>query len=228
MYLNPDLVVGIVVIPQYIRRVKLSNSRRKKYYIRGKKTLPLKYQNERYQYEKRRVGTVQEILVDTVTKLAVIANPKSHSTPHYQVINGQGIYNQTIVTHQRDVMMKAIKESFAPYMEELPLIDFPVRIYVELHDEYNNTNGGKWDLDNRFYMYQKAFQDCLTGNKDRDGKPTNKVVLEDDSVGHITMPPCPLFIPIESSENRQLVFFIVRETDPRIIENINYKKDETN
>jgi hypothetical protein len=211
--------IARIVIPDYIRYVKLSNSRVKKYYEENKKKVPERFLNEKYGYVKHKRGSrLVSLLTDLQTREPVIANPRSHGTPKIAIINGQGIYDQSIQKQQRDVMMKAIKNSFKEYVNQLPEINVPVRIYAELHDVILNPNGRTWDLDNRFYMYQKAFQDCLTGNH-QNGIAQNKIILRDDSNIYVTQAPSPLFVPIEEHEERKIVFIFCEEKDPRIINN---------
>jgi len=214
-----------VEIPQYIRKVKLSNSRNPTYYTlvaRKKCKLPKKYQTPRYEFLPWPYGkTVRIHLIDTQTGLRVIKNSKSVGTARWKIINGQDIYNQTIIQQTRNNMLQAIKASFVPYIdaiEPLDLADLPIRIEAEIHYPYKGSTGQLWDVDNHFYMYQKAFQDVLTGHWDKKSNVHRcKVIIPDDNVLFVSKPPSPLHIPVEDYEDRKLVFKIYKENDTRIL-----------
>lgn len=207
-----------VEIPKYLRQVKLSNSRLKKYYQLGKKAPVAKKYKDRSKYEYQKV-LGKMYLVEIATGERVIANPRAAGTPNYMTINGQKLYNGEMHTHTRNKVLKALKDSFAPYIEAIPVIEeFPIIIEMEIHDVIREASSNSlWDLDNRAWPYVKAFQDGLTGNCDKSGRPRNKKVIPDDNVLFITQPPVPKFIPVEHEDDRKLVFRIKSETDERIL-----------
>lgn len=211
-------------IPLYIRRVKMSDKRRATYYEKGKKNkLPLKYTNDpkRYVFLPHRVGKrVVVYLTDTTTNQRVVKNSKSVGTPRYKVINGQYIYDGSLVKEARNKVLQTVKGFFSPFvdaLEPIPLEDFPIRIEVELHYPMLADNGMPWDIDNHFYIYQKAFQDVLTGHRDKDKKPRNKIIIPEDDNLFVSKPPSPLHIPVATVEERKLVVRIYKENDPRIL-----------
>jgi hypothetical protein len=217
-------------IPQYIRRVRLANARRAEYYELGKKKIKAKkfLDQSKYEFKPHKVvrnGALTNVyfLTDLATGARVIKNPVSAGTPKDKLINGQDIYNQTIVQESRNRMLQAIKASFAPFVNTLEPIDrddLPVRIEVELHDTILESSSKQlWDVDNRFYMYGKAFQDVLTGNKLK-GVARSKIILPDDNCLVISKPPSPLFIPVQTPEERKLIFRIYKEDDPRILNSV--------
>lgn len=217
-----------IEIPKYIRQVKLSDSRIKKYYEKGKKEPKAKkyLDTTKYAWKKDRSGRI--FLIDLATEEKVIANPRAAGTPRYITINGQKIYNGEASKHIRNKVLSAIKESFAPYVNKLKPInfeDFPLRIELEVHDIIREPNSNSlWDVDNRAWPYVKAFQDCLTGNTDKKGKLRNKQIIPDDNVLYITQPPVPRFVPVDDEEERKLVFTIVREKDPRVLKHKEFSK----
>lgn len=220
----------IVEIPKYIREVKFSNSRMAKYYILGKSPHPTakKYQ-DRDKYEWVKIDK-KTYLVEKATGQKVLANPKSCGTANIESINGQKIYNGATGQHYRNKIMGEIKTSFRPYIDALdPITDpnsFPLKIELEIHDTIRTGTGKSlWDADNRTWPYIKAFQDCLTGNKGKDGKLRNKQIIPDDNILFVTQPPSVKFIPVEKEEDRKLVFKIQKETDERIIGNSNFMEE---
>lgn len=217
-----------IEIPKYIRQVKLSDSRLKKYYEKGKKEPKAsKYKDtEKYVWKKFNDGRI--FLVELETGERVLANPRAAGTPRYITINGQKIYNGEASKHIRNKILSEIKESFAPYVNKLAPInleDFPIRIELEVHDIIREPSSNSlWDVDNRAWPYVKAFQDCLTGNTDKKGKKRNKQIIPDDNVLYITQPPVPKFVPVDNEEDRKLVFTIVREKDPRVLKHKEFCK----
>lgn len=209
----------IIEIPAYIRKVKLSESRLTKYYQKGKTPPKAQKYLDRTLYGWKKLKG-KEYLCDLTTGERVVANPRAAGTPRYVTINGQKIYNGEISMHIRNKVLGEIKDSFAPFINNLAVIDkdaFPLVIQMELHDTIReDSSKALWDVDNRAWPYIKAFQDCLTGNKDKKGKMRNKQVIPDDNVLFITQPPVPKFIPVEDESNRKLVFIITSETDKRI------------
>ena len=171
----------IVTIPQYIREVKLSDSRLRKYYERNKKEPKAKKYEDRSKYDWKPVKPYPKnrlFLVDLETGERVIANPKAAGTPRIMTINGQKIYNAEMHPNVRNKVMKEIKKSFKPYIDQMDKITrYPIKINLEVHDTIREQSSHNyWDLDNRSYPYIKAFQDCLTGNIDKNGNCQNKKI----------------------------------------------------
>ena len=214
-----------IEIPNYIRTVKLSEARKKKYYEKGKKEPKAKKYLDTSKYEWKTFKG-RQFLVDLATNERVVANPRAAGTPSIATINGQKIYNNEIEKHTRNKMLGAIKNSFAPYINKLDVIEeFPLKIEMEIHDVIREpSSNALWDVDNRAWPYIKAFQDCLTGNKDADGKKRNRQIIPDDNVLFITRPPSTTYIPIDPEEERKLVFIIKKETDPRILKHKEHSK----
>lgn len=211
-----------IEIPQYIKKVLMSSKRMKKYYVFGKKDLPKKYSDTtKYDYKAFKATSgkgVKLILIDLITKEKVIANPKVHGTEKWKVINGQKIYNGEISKWERATLMRAIKESYNDILSKIKPIDikrFPICIKVELHDLIIDPicKNQLWDVGNRVFPYFKAFEDALQHFK----------IIPNDNVFFITSPPAPIFIPVDRTEDRKLIFIISSETDPRIINNKQYK-----
>ena len=209
-----------IEIPDYIRTVELSKSRRQRYYEKGKKLPTAKKYLDDSKYEwqtfNRRV-----FLVDKQTMKKVVSNPKSAGTPRILTINGQKIYNGEVAKQMRNKVLLEIKKSFAPYLNKLDVISadsYPLKITLEIHDEIYAGSKSLWDADNRAWPYIKAFQDCLTGSI-KEGSSRNKQIIPDDNILWITRPPATVFIPLEEGETRKLVFIIESEDDKRILNN---------
>lgn len=209
-------------MPEYIRKVKLSEARRKKYYELGKK-LPKSAKHRDKSLFEYRVWPgygKRRFLVDKKTNERVIANPRAAGTPNYVVINGQKIYNGEVAGPIRNKMMMEIKAFMAPFVAKLnPITDFPIRISMEMHDVIKEDGHSYWDVDNRAWPYMKAFQDCLTGDRGKTIK-----IIDDDNIMYITQPPVPLYVPVSNPKDRKLVFTITKEKDKRILQQKDYRK----
>lgn len=223
--------VVTVEIPNYLRRVKLSEARQIKYYYKdaktGKSSLPkaAKYKTDKYEWRPLKKNGLKMFLYSKETDERVVANPKAAGTPRYMVINGQKLYNGEMSKFTRSKIINAIKDEISSYTDALDVItEFPLSIQMEIHDTIRESNSkALWDVDNRAGPYIKAFQDCLTGNKDKNGNLRCKQVIPDDNILFIPGPPSPKFIPVDNEDARKLVFKIVKETDTRIINNKNYQ-----
>lgn len=210
-----------ITVHSYIRHIKLSDSRNPIYYSIGDK-LPKKYQDKkRYDFRAWKYSKKVKLeLIDLKTCARVVKNIKSQGTPKYQIINGQCLYSGVVRQETRNKMMQEMKEYFSPFIndtEPIQLTDLPIRIHTEVFHPYLATNGQPWDMDNHFYMYQKAFQDTMQGNKDKDGNLRCRPIVPEDNTLVISQPPSPLHIPVDTFEERKIVFKIYKEDDPRIL-----------
>lgn len=159
-----------VTIPNYLRKVKLSESRRPKYYFFGAE-IPEKYNSERYSWRKK--GKIK-CLYDNEEGQFVLKNAKSAGKPNYQVIAGNEIYARM---HERKRMMIVhslkdhFKEHISAQVKEIPKDYFPISVSMEVHAPFGYAD---WDVDN-LWIYHKCFLDSL-----RDLK-----LIPDDSVLHV-------------------------------------------
>lgn len=218
-------LLGIVVINEYVRKVKISNSRLAKYYYQGEK-IPIKYQKgllngeNHWMFIKERRGIV---LVDADGD-PIVKNPKVAGTPRYKRINGQDLYSTNMHQAERTKIIDAIKAQMRPEIRKLGKIEesnFPIRVLCEVHTtfmdgEYIKKDGQpkelNWDIDNHISIHMKAFPDTLK----------SEGIIPDDHRGFITQPPVPIFVPIENYEERKLVFKIYKDNREVIKTNKHY------
>ncbi len=145
-----------VIIPNYLRRVKLSEARRPKYYFFGGE-LPDKFKTERYSWRKR--GKIK-CLYDNEEGQFVLKNAKSAGTPNYQTIAGNEIYARM---HERKRMLIVhslkdhFKEHISKQIESISEDLYPLSISMELHAPFGYAD---WDVDN-LWIYHKCFLDSL-------------------------------------------------------------------
>jgi hypothetical protein len=225
-----------IVIPKYIRIYTKSNNVRAKYFIKGKKSLPLMFCNKRkYDLEGVREPNNTEygwqpfpvvrqgrksyvdFLINIDTGERVISNPKDVGKVKMANINGQGIYNGNIAQHERNNMIGAIKDYLRPHIKNLKPIDrFPIRIDCYMFDVIHDTiysKGQAWDVENRFFPYGKSFHDLLTECK----------IIPDDQRLYITEPAHPIFVPIEDPNQSKLLFRVSKDNRMVILNDPDYQ-----
>lgn len=191
-----------ITIPQHITHVKLSNSRKAKYYKRGSK-MPDKYLNRKvYKFD------TKGYLCDPAGE-RVVANPKSVGTPKLLKINGQSIYSGNMSPIVRSKVVNQIKDSFAPYLKGIEPVSVPVQLEADL---YSPVAAKNWDLDNQ-WIYNKCFLDALVANG----------IIPDDNIMFVTQAPSLRFFPVDDLEKRKLVYRLKPETRKSILNNTVYR-----
>ena len=122
-----------------------------------------------------------------------LTNPRTAGTPRFWKINGQSIYSG-MHFRKRSFIVKKMKEFIQPHISNLPVLGkFPISVRLIIRDV-----PGKWDLDNRGWIWIKCFQDCLVAQKK----------ITDDAVGFINDTGRLTFIPVKNPENRLMTFVI--------------------
>jgi len=157
----------------------------------------------------------------------VLLNPRTVGKERKWKINGQSLYSG--MNHNlRAKVVKEIKKYLYEFIRPIPEIKWkPVCIELEFYyvKGVKNKKGevvNSWDLGNQEFIWMKCFEDALCGNVDfiqkdppegkkkkvsipmRDKYPAK---IEDDSVEFIAQRICT-FKPIESTEDRKLIFII--------------------
>jgi len=145
-----------IVINEFSQYIKISESRRVKPFLKGKRKIPKKYQNENFEFDSK--GRLINLKNGTV----VPSNPMVCGKPRYWKINGQDIYNQKIKFTDRAKIVGLLHEYFSkPLLAELKDFQFPermgIRIIFHILDEGKNNidNDNKW-------IYEKVIQDTMT------------------------------------------------------------------
>lgn len=201
-----------IVMPDFPRQVKLSDSRRAKYFKNTDK-LAMKYlQKERYfggnlggygfsnkgnlhllaePFEwvdhKLSNGKKETRLYNSQTREYVIKNPQTAGTPNWEVINGQKMYNNLYHPHVRNKIMEVIHNYMISFLQGLkPIEDYPITITGFMFDKGRTcdiSKGKMWDVGNRQFPYNKAFEDVA-----------QKVgLIKQDDFEHIIAPTALVF-----------------------------------
>lgn len=178
-----------IEIPQYITHVRLSKSRRAKYYtVNMRRKLPKKYKNANYGYNSKGV------LINLLTKEPVIANPKTVGTPREKKINGQEIYSGNVPPTIRSIIVREMKQFYKQFIPSTHKIREKCKIKLEI---FNAIGVGNQDLDNMSWIILKVVQDVLV----------EKQVLPEDNILVVDNLEIQ-FHPIDSEENRKLVITV--------------------
>lgn len=157
-----------IVIPQYIRRVKMSEKQIPIYWkfdgkhIKAKnKDLPNKYFTKegleakilnngviKKEYLKKEYTFLHTLGKKTETFLIynsnnqkVLANPLKVGTPRIKMINAQDIFSGKIQSFEKEAIMYKIKQHFAPFIQNMSALEvsmYPVRIRLYLYDTVKN------------------------------------------------------------------------------------------
>lgn len=205
-----------ITIPQFITKVKLSESRRKQYYISDhqlSKTKQQKVTDGRWSYKKGKNGTY--FLVDENGDW-VIRNPQSYGTPKWFHLAGNKF---TSGLHQgiRNKVVKEMKNFYRPYIREQAICirDFPVRVFWYLHTTLDDTR--RWDTSNLWFYY-KYFEDVLIENEDEEGNRIEPII-PDDSREYVTQPGnAPILCPVDNWKDRKFEFMFFKD-NREIIQN---------
>ena len=188
----------IVTIPEYIMKVKLSDTRRPTYYEQDSR-IPNKYKTDQYIFkDKKYTHGKKSLLYDLTEKRFVYKNEKVVNKPRFLTIGGNMLY-AGLNEHVRMRMFVAIKDDFRRYIQSLERItEFPIHITAELHAKPEYCN---WDVDN-LWIYVKVFQDLLIEYE----------VIPDDCVRYITKSTSFEYFPVTEYKERKMVFRIEPDT----------------
>lgn len=181
-----------IEIPEFIEYVKMSNSRRPTFYKSTDK-LPKKYQNSSFFFDKKN-------RLCTEDGTPIVRNARSVGTPRLKKINGQDFYAGSTRPVIRVKIVNAIKDSFRPYLNnvyKIPSDKYPIQISCAMYDVPGKAD---WDLDNK-WIYLKVFQDLLVQMK----------LIPDDNIRYVSKAASMEYYPVETTEERKLVFTITSD-----------------
>ncbi len=205
-------------ITNYLRQVKLSETKRKKYFLKSAITpenpIPKKYEDPtRYIFKKGK-------LYDSVEKDFVIKNSKSFDKPRYISIAG----NEVMRMHER-VRIKIIttlKNDFKSHILESlrgmsargeSLGNGPYSVTMTLRTQFGF---GNWDVDN-LWIYHKCFLDTLTDLN----------VISNDNVMIVRQAGATNMIPIAEGETPSMEFEILSIPDTPHTKVLKIQESET-
>jgi len=199
-----------LVIPEYIKEVKLSNKQRPKYYKKeDHDKLPNKYKTGRYKYDS------EGRLFDVLEEQHVIKNKKSVGKPKIITISGNDVISGYSTPMIRDKIVKVLKDHYRIYVQQqlkpFKNDNFPLRVEWFLH-----TVPGHYDMSNLF-LYNKYLEDSLTETYDPVGKKELVPIIPDDNLKYITIPAAPIFVPVNTLSERKFVFNFYKDDREEII-----------
>lgn len=235
-------LIMTITIPMYRRDFVQSDEMRPKYFEKGRKKLPMQYCNKaRVQADgvrdadgvnygwrefpviRKKVKRMVDFLVDLKTGDRVIINPDQVGKQSTKNINGQDFYSGKLFRGQKDKLLGAVKDQLRQYIMPIPEITrFPIQIEAELYDCIVDTafsKGQRWDIGNRWFPYAKCFEDVLKKGKGGCGK------IPDDNILYITKAPSAVFCPVETTQERKLVFKLYVDQRLEILNNPIYQQE---
>jgi hypothetical protein len=180
----------------------------------------VRYGWKQFPVTRQKVKRMIDFMVDLQTGERVIANPNHVGKPRVQNVNGQDLYSGNISKAARNKLMNVIKDQMRQFaMTCPPLKKYPILMEVEVWDVPIDEQFSKkqdFDLGNRIFPYNKAFEDVLKGS--------DCGIITDDSIWYLTGPPAPLFCPIDNTEDRKLVYKIYLDRRKLILDNPHYQE----
>lgn len=128
-------------------KICLSKARRKKYFKEGQK-IPKKYDNDKF-------GFIKGILCNLLTKEKIVKNPKAQGTALYTTLNSQNLWNNKFNKFTRAKIKRDLEIFFIQFIKDLEQVKKCSIVYTLFSNKVN------FDLGNKSFMYQKAFEDVL-------------------------------------------------------------------
>lgn len=158
---------------------------------------------------------IQGFLVDQKGE-RVLANPRAVGTPKKVSINFQNIYSGKLDHYGRSEVMKAVKNDMLSHViaainKGFQLNDFPLYIILKYCNTTDKNGNELWDVGNACILYTKAFLDLIATGSNGDSVGKKKIqyfdpIIPDDSHVYVKSDPWPVFIPVEKTEERKLIF----------------------
>lgn len=177
-----------IEIPEYITHIKLSNSRKAKYYKMTDK-IPKKHKNLHID----NMGFYRDSL-----NRKVIKNSNTVGTPNIKAINGQDFYSGFLNPMIRAKIVSIMKSFFIDALKEIPPLkssDFPIAFELELH----TTKNMLFDIDNK-WIYTKVILDSLRFLN----------IIPEDNVNFVNKAGGISFKEIENQDDRKIIIKITK------------------
>jgi hypothetical protein len=189
-----------LVLDNYPTTAISSNSKRAKYYSstpgRGRiHKLPKKMEKEGYSID------IEGFYLNKMMQ-RVVSNTKTVGKPGTIPINAQVFYVGK--PFQRMIIKNFVEEYLNPFVSKMPVINYPLYMESEVHAIYQHRLP---DMNNIGYVWDKILTDVMV----KQGK------IVDDSPLYLTKPgSAPLYYPVETEEERKIVFRFYKDLRPEI------------
>lgn len=184
-----------ITIPEYIQRIKLSESQRIKYFHKNSGRGKVKKEIEKVPKKYKAVGYDLEDYIVNENNQRIIANPKAAGASKYAPINGQIFYSGKGGHFTRNKIVRELHLYYTEYLKDhLPFLDreYPIVIQMNWFCPYSYQTPDNFNM---AFAYFKAFEDTLTELK----------LIHDDEVRYVTG-SFPIYTPVDKLEDRKLVF----------------------
>ena len=171
--MNKDELIFEIEVPDFISKVKISNSRKPIYYEKGNAKTPVpktksKHIPLKFDWKLHKIGSkIKNLLTDVKTQQPLIKNSRVAGTAKYLPVKGNLFYSGFSHYSQRSAVINAIKDNFRSHFAGKQAKEFPIRLEFIIYDiltVVQGTNGlnKTQDIDNLFFAYVKASQDLMT------------------------------------------------------------------
>jgi hypothetical protein len=179
------------------------------------KMLRLKRVHKKHIASKFKIG-IQGYLTDKSGE-RVLANPIAAGTPKKMSINFQNLYSGKMNHYMRAEVVKAVKNNMLSHViaavnRNITLDSFPLYIIMKYCNTEKKNGSTTWDVGNACILYTKCFLDLISTGTNGDTVAGRKKIqyfeplIPDDQHTYVRADPWPLFIPVEKSEDRKLIF----------------------
>ena len=141
-------IIAEVEVPHFKNTYTLLKKTKPRYYLAGDR-IPADI--------KAQVKTVKDGYLINGLGQKILKNAKQINKLPTKPINSQNLYNGTMHFMERARIMREMKEQFAIYIKQLPVItEFPIHIHYEFHCEW-----GSRDLSNLSFIFIKGWEDAM-------------------------------------------------------------------
>lgn len=154
---------------------------------------PTKYA---WKLHKKGKNKFEERLIDIRTKEFVVRNHLTAGTPNDEIINGQNFYNSKYDPYTAGKIMTTIHEYMYSFLKGLqPITEYPIIIDGFMYDygrecTISGKTGRTWDVGNRSFPYNKAFEDVLQ----------HKGIVKEDDFEHVVGSPRLIFVNLDRNQ----------------------------
>lgn len=184
-----------ITVPEYIMKIKLSESQRTKYFHKSSGTGKTKKTLNKIPKKYKAVGFDLLGFAITTSGERIISNPQAAGTNKFAAINGQlfyagkgGHFTRNKIVRELHLYYEEILKDHKPFQPN----EYPIIIQMNWFLPYSHQTPDNF---NNAFAYLKAFEDTLTEMK----------IIPDDEVRYVPG-TFPIYTPCEKLEDRKIVF----------------------
>lgn len=158
---NEKVMLREIVINNFSEYIQTTAKIRPKPFIKGSSRIPLKYQNDDYEFRNIKFwGKNIVALIKKSDGTVVASNSITVNRPRLFKVNGQDVYNQNVSTFSRATIVNILHNYFKPYLKDFEPLEGNSSLTLEMI--FNIHDMGKRNVDNdNKWIWRKCFQDTL-------------------------------------------------------------------